>query len=237
MSRELLITGIDTDTGKSIATGMIARFLAQRGVQLITQKMVQTGCADVSEDILIHRRLMGVNLFPEDRRHLTCPYLFRHPASPHLAAEMEGKRIDPGDIRRQTQALKKTFDMVLVEGAGGLQVPLNRETTILDYIETHQIPVVLVSSSRLGSINHTLLSIDALRQRGINLNGLVYNRYPESDPHIADDSVAVIASYLRRHQFKAGIVELGFVDMENPPRLDFSGFFPQYRSGVKDSEK
>ncbi len=225
MNNELLITGIDTDIGKSIAAGMIARFLRQKGINLITQKMVQTGCIDFSEDILLHRSLMGVDLFSEDRQHLTCPYLFKHPASPHLAAEMEGRQIDPGVIRRQTLALKKKFDLVLVEGAGGLQVPLNRKTTILDYIETHQIPVVLVSSSKLGSINHTLLSLDALKQRDIDLKGVVYNRYPESDPQITDDSITVIADYLKQNGFTAKIVELGSVDTKNPPQIDFSVFF------------
>ncbi len=225
MDKELLITGIDTDIGKSIATGMIARFLRQKGINLITQKMVQTGCIDFPEDLLIHRSLMGVDLFREDKEHLTCPYLFKHPASPHLAAEMEGRQIDPGVIRRQTLSLKKKFDLVLVEGAGGLQVPLNREMSILDYIETYKIPVVLVSSSKLGSINHTLLSLDALKQRNIDLKGVVYNRYPVSDTHIADDSVSVIADYLKQIEFTAKIVELGPVDTENPPQIDFSTFF------------
>ena len=112
-----------------------------------------------------------------------------------------------------------------MEGAGGLQVPLNSGMTILDYIETYKIPVVLVSSSKLGSINHTLLSLDALKQRNIDLKGVVYNRYPVSDTHIADDSETVIADYLKQNEFTAKIVELGPVDTENPPQIDFSTFF------------
>jgi dethiobiotin synthetase len=156
---------------------------------------------------------------------MTCSYLFKHPASPHLAADLEKKKIDPGFIQEHTVELKKRFDLVLIEGAGGLQVPLNREVTILDYIEKYQIPVVLVSSSKLGSINHTLLSLDALKQRNLDLKGVVYNTYPESDPYISADSIKVIADYLRQNEFNIKIVGLGSIDLEKPPLVDFSTFF------------
>ncbi len=225
MIKELFITGIDTDIGKTIVTGLIAKYLHHKGVKTITQKMVQTGCTDTCEDILIHRKIMDVNLFPEDKQQMTCSYLFKHPASPHLAADLEKRKIDPRFIQEQTVELKKNFDLVLIEGAGGLQVPLNRDVTILDYIERYQIPVVLVSSSKLGSINHTLLSLDALKQRNLDLKGVVYNTYPESDPYISADSIKVIADYLRQNEFNIKIVEIGTIDLEKPPLVDFSTFF------------
>ncbi len=225
MIKELFITGIDTDIGKSITTGLIAKFLHHKGINAITHKIVQTGCVGTSEDILIHRKIMGLDLFLEDIHHTTCSYLFKHPASPHLAADMEKKKIDPAFIHQHTVKLKKKFDLVLIEGAGGLQVPLNRELTILDYIEKYQIPVVLVSSSKLGSINHTLLSLDALMQRNLDLKGVVYNTYPESDPYISADSIKIIESYLRQNEFNTKIIKLETIDIEKPPLIDFSTFF------------
>jgi len=224
MINQLFITGIDTDIGKSIVTGLIAKFLVHKGIKTITQKMVQTGCTGIAEDILVHRRIMGMDLCKEDKENLTCSYLFKHPASPHLSADMEDKKIDPELIYQNTIKLKKIFDCVLIEGAGGLMVPLNRQMTILDYIEKHQLPVVLVSSSKLGSINHTLLSLEALKQRNINLKGVVYNTFPASDPHITADSVGIIADYMTRYGFNAKIIELGSVDIQNPQLIDFSLF-------------
>ncbi|MCP3940698.1 MAG: ATP-dependent dethiobiotin synthetase BioD [Desulfobacteraceae bacterium] len=225
MIKELFITGIDTNIGKSIATGLIAKFLYHQDINTITQKMVQTGCTGISEDILIHRKIMGVDLFPEDMDHRTCPYLFKYPASPHLAATMEKRKIDPEIIHQHTIELKKKFDLVLMEGAGGLHVPLNRQSSIIDYIDKYKMPVVMVSSSKLGSINHTLLSLDALKQRNIDLRGVVYNTYPGSDPYIAANSIKVIADYLYQNKFEAKIIEVGTIDTEKPPLIDFSSFF------------
>lgn len=93
--RVLAVSGIDTDIGKTVATGLIARSLLDQGYRVSTQKMVQTGCVGISEDIAEHRRLMGIGLTEEDHSGLSCPYLFADPCSPHLAAELSGKRIDP----------------------------------------------------------------------------------------------------------------------------------------------
>ena len=90
----IFITGIDTGAGKSIATGLIARYLYKNNKSVITQKIVQTGCEKISEDIALHRKIMGIDLNEDDKKGLTCPYTFKYPASPHLAAQMEQKEID-----------------------------------------------------------------------------------------------------------------------------------------------
>ena len=87
----LCICGIDTNIGKSVVTGLMARFLHEQGHKVITQKPVQTGCDGQSEDILTHRRLMETGWLEEDEQRLTCPYNFSFPGSPHLAAKLEAK--------------------------------------------------------------------------------------------------------------------------------------------------
>lgn len=82
----LFISGIDTNVGKTVATGMIAKALAKAGKKVITQKMIQTGCEHVSEDIEAHRQIQGIPFTDEDMRGLTCPYIFTYPCSPHMAA-------------------------------------------------------------------------------------------------------------------------------------------------------
>ena len=113
------ISGIDTDAGKSIVTGVIARTLLQKGVHVITQKFIQTGCVGISEDILKHREIMGIPPQEVDRDGTTCPYVTTYPSSPHLAAEIDRVEIDVERIHRSTEKLDAAYDVVLLEGAGG----------------------------------------------------------------------------------------------------------------------
>jgi dethiobiotin synthetase len=205
----MVIAGIDTGVGKTMATGLLARELLDRGRRVITQKIVQTGCPDGRpEDIEAHRRLMGIELQQEDRNGSTCPYVFAHPASPHLAAEIEGRGIDIMHIRRATFALQKAYDVVLLEGAGGLLVPLGRELLFADYIRDAGYTMLLVSSSRIGSINHTLLSLEACVRRGIAVRGVIYNRFDETDGVVAADTRKIFETYLRKYEFSSPVVDL-----------------------------
>lgn len=185
------VTGIDTGIGKSVATGFLARSLLDNGIRVITQKLVQTGNCDESEDIAVHRRLMGIGMMQEDREKLTAPQIFRYPASPHLAAELEGRQVDLPRITAATHTLQESYQVVLVEGAGGLMVPLTRDVLTIEYIAERRYPVVLVTTSRLGSINHTLLSLLALREYGLTLYALVFNAAD-------DDGNATVAAGTRR---------------------------------------
>ena len=96
------ISGIDTDAGKSIVTGVIARTLLQKGVHVITQKFIQTGCVGISEDILKHREIMGIPPQEVDRDGTTCPYVMTYPSSPHLAAEIDRVESEVERFNRST---------------------------------------------------------------------------------------------------------------------------------------
>lgn len=194
----LFISGIDTNVGKTIATGLLARTLAAQGHTVITQKMIQTGCTGISEDIEMHRRLQGIPLQEEDRKGLTCPYLFSYPCSPHMAAAKDGSRIDLEVIGRATEQLRERYSYVLLEGAGGLMVPNDDHSLTVDYIREKKYALILVSSGKLGSINHTLLSLFAARQYGIEVKALVYNRYPEEDTLIEQNTLEYLQGYLAR---------------------------------------
>ena len=200
MKRAYFVTGIDTDAGKSIVTGVLARALSARGERVITQKFIQTGCDGLSEDIETHRRIMGIGLLPEDEDGTTCPIVFTYPASPHLAAAIDGRDIDLTLIGRSTEKLLQKFDTVLIEGAGGLYVPLLEAYQTIDYVAEHGLPVVLVTSPRLGSINHTLLSFEAIKTRDIALDTVLYNLYPTvEDKTIQEDTMKYIKQYLSKH--------------------------------------
>jgi dethiobiotin synthetase len=215
----LCLCGIDTGIGKSVATGLLARHLAEQGQKVITQKLVQTGCPERSEDILLHRRVMECGWLEEDEEKLTCPYCFPFAGSPHLAARLAGKTIDPARISRATRTLEQRFDWVLLEGAGGLLVPLQEELTLLDYLAAEGYPLVLVTSPRLGSINHTLLSLEIMRARRIPLAGLVYNLFPGAPNEIIRDTLRLFAKALPQYGFPDTIVVLP--TWPHPHRIDW----------------
>ena len=193
------VSGIDTDIGKSYATGYIARTWNGQGVRTITQKLIQTGNDGISEDIVLHRRIMGTGLLPEDREGLTMPEIYSYPCSPHLAAEIDGRPIDFSKIEKATAVLSDRYDTVLLEGAGGLMVPLTRELLTIDYIAQKGYPLIYVTSGRLGSINHFLLGLEAVRHRDIRLHTVAYNLYPpEDDDRISRDTEDYIRSLLSR---------------------------------------
>lgn len=196
----LFVSGIDTDAGKSYATGFLARQLNAKGQRTITQKFIQTGNVGYSEDIDLHRRLMGIDYTDDDRQGLTMPEIFSYPASPHLASKLDGRAIDFAKIERATAELSRRYDTVLLEGAGGLMVPLTEELLTIDYVAQQGYPLVFVTSGRLGSINHTLLSFEAIRSRGIELAAVMYNLFPTpQDRTIQEDTEAFIRRYVAKH--------------------------------------
>ena len=194
------VSGIDTCIGKTYTTGYLAKLWFEQGQNVITQKLIQTGNDDVSEDIEKHREIMGRGWFTEDESKLTMPEIFSYPASPHLATQIDGRDIDFEKIENATQQLADKFDVVLLEGAGGLMVPLTTELLTIDYLVEKNYPIILVSSGRLGSINHTLLSLEAIQQRGLNLFAMAYNLKDESqDPKISQDTAGYLKRYLNLH--------------------------------------
>lgn len=199
----IAVGGIDTDVGKSYVTGLFARWLVQQGRNVATLKLVQTGCREISDDILLHRKLMEQPLSAFDRDGTTCPYLFPYPASPRLSARMVGQEIDPAVLDKSLTALQAQYEWLLVEGAGGLLVPLNANLLLLDYFAAKKLPLLLVCSPRLGSINHTRLSLEAVKNRNIPLLGLAYNLFGDHPREIVQDTLS---------ECRKALVDYGFND-------------------------
>jgi dethiobiotin synthetase len=199
MGKVFFIGGIDTDCGKTYITAHLAKNIAAQQISCITQKLSQTGCCGISDDIQAHRSCMGISLLPEDLDGTTCPYVFSFAGSPHLAAAMEHKEICADKLQKNTAFLSKKYSIVLLEGAGGLCVPLSPSLLLVDYITHNNYPLILVSSSKLGSINHTILSLELCKQKNISVHTLVFNILPGSDTRIAKSSFEYISQYTKRH--------------------------------------
>ena len=151
---QIFLTGTDTDVGKTIVSSWLC---LQTGYDYF--KPIQSGLTEEIDSEIVSR-LSGSKIHPE-------VYQLRYPLSPHKAARLDGKRIEISRIQ-----LPKS-DNVIIEGAGGVLVPLNEKDQVVDLIDQFKIPVILVSSTRLGTINHTLLSLEALRNRSIEVIGII----------------------------------------------------------------
>ncbi len=200
------ISGIDTDAGKSYATGILARYLKDSGESVITHKFIQTGGDMI--DIKIHREVMGEELGSEDKEGLTSPQIFSYPASPHLAAAIDGKEVDIDRIERSLELLSERYDIVLTEGAGGLHVPIKGLYTTMDYLQERKLPLIFVTSGRLGSINHTMLSLEVCRNRGVEVALLLYNSYFDSDEVIAADTFRLFKEYMAKYYSGVEILKI-----------------------------
>lgn len=199
MGEIIFVSGIDTDAGKTYCTGWWARRMMEEGKTVVTQKFIQTGNHDFSEDIEVHRHLMGTGMMDVDLDHTTAPLIYSHPCSPQLAAKLDNRDIPLDVIDNSSERLAGMFDVVLLEGAGGLMVPITDDMFTIDYVASRQLPLALTVHGGLGSINHAILSLEAIKARGIKLHTVLYNTYFDADPLIAADTRAFIARYLGRH--------------------------------------
>lgn len=196
--KAFFVSGIDTDAGKTYCTAWLAKQWMNKGLSVVTQKFIQTGCDEYSEDIEAHRRLCGIDPLPEDLDHTTAPLIYHHPCSPQLAARLDGRDIPLDIIDRSTETLLEKYDRVLVEGAGGLMVPITDEMFTIDYVAQRHLPLILVVHGALGSINHIILSLEAIKKRGIELYAVLYNTFFDTDPLITADTRAFVERYLKR---------------------------------------
>jgi len=176
MLKGVFITGTDTGVGKTYIAAGIASALSSRGVDVGVMKPAETGCRIragklVPSDALnlmkaanVHDALSNVN-----------PYRFRNPLAPLVAAELEGKKIEEDKILSAWYTLSRRHEFMIVEGAGGVMVPLTEKYLYLDLVVALGLPALIVARPGLGTINHTLLTISVLQEKDITISGIVVN--------------------------------------------------------------
>ena len=176
MRKGIFITGTDTRVGKTLLSGAFAAALRERGMNIGVMKPVESGCnrvkgSLVAADALFLKELSGSN----DDIDLINPYRLEHSLAPATAAEMEGVKIESAKIEDAYTRLKSMHDLVIVEGAGGLLVPLNDSLLMADLIKILQLPVLVIARSSLGTINHTLLTLRSAEASGLEVVGVIVN--------------------------------------------------------------
>ncbi len=186
--RGLFVTGTDTSVGKTeVACALLADARA-RGVDAVGMKPAQSGVAPGEPSDAERLRTASGGVEPLEA---ICPYTFAAPLAPAVAARMEGREISFARVVDAARALAARHQAIVVEGAGGLLVPLTDRETYADLASALALPVLVVARAGLGTVNHTALTVEALRRRGLGVVAIVLDRTaPEDDPsvpHNADE--------------------------------------------------
>jgi len=202
----VFVTGTGTEVGKTVVAAVLARTLAAAGKRVAVFKPAVTGLEEEGEtDHALLRRASGSSQSDEE----IAPYRYRPPASPHLAATLVGEEIDPERLRQAAAAAAEGADAIVCEGVGGLLVPLSPAYLVRDLAADLGYPLVVVASPGLGTINHTLLTLESARAAGLEVAAVVLNPWPEEPTEIQRDNRKTIA-------------RLGQVRGETLPHLDLS---------------
>jgi dethiobiotin synthetase len=213
MSGGLFVTGTDTEVGKTVVARLLVRSLVASGVRVAVMKPVAAGSVMTSAGL---RNEDALGLIAESNVPLPYesvnPYCLAAPVSPHLAARDSGITIDLRVIQDRFRQVSAAAELTIVEGAGGWFAPLNEEQFIADLAAALQLPVLLVVGLRLGCLNHALLTVAAIRARGLTLAGWVANQIDPDFARMADN-----VSTLTRHIGMAPMATLGFAQ---PPAAD-----------------
>ena len=199
--RGVFVAGTDTGVGKTIVTASLVAALRSRGLDAVPMKPVQTGCKAspgglLPPDLRIALKAAGLPL-SHPHQDLMCPFRYEPAVSPHLAARLADEPVNVAAVVAALHRLGRLHEAVVVEGAGGLLSPLGDGAAMIDLAKTMRLPLVLVGRSGLGTINHTLLSAEALHSRGIALAGVILSRKRTGEPSAVErDNVETLRKEL-----------------------------------------
>lgn len=200
----IFVTGTDTGVGKTVISAGIAGALKASGIDVGVMKVVASGCAgDVCDDVKFLTSVSGC----KDEIDLVCPVRLKHPLAPMVAAENEGVSIDIEGIKKAADILMSRHEFLIIEGVGGIAVPVTGDCMVADLAKMIGLPLVIVSRAGLGTINHTLLTIEFARAKGLDVLGVVFNGYRGVE--LSEDSNADVISDI------SGVKVLGKVPFDD----------------------
>jgi len=208
VAQGIFVTGTGTEVGKTVVAATIARTLASEGRRVAVFKPAVTGLDEgVETDHALLRRASGSNQSDEE----IAPYRYGPPASPHLAAALAGEKIDPEHLRRSAATAAEGADAIVCEGVGGLLVPLSPGYLVRDLAVDLGYPVVVVAGPGLGTINHTLLTVEAAHAAGLEVAAVVLNPWPDEPTEIEHSNRETLADLA-----DAPVLTLPPLDLSDP---------------------
>lgn len=188
-SKGIFVTGTDTEVGKTIVSAIIVKQLREEGINVGVMKPVSTGSR---KDAIYLKKTAGVG----DSLEIINPLFLKKPLAPFVAARIDKKKVDLERIWQAYKILKKKYDFLVIEGAGGLFVPVTKKVYIINIAKRFGFPLVIVSRPGLGTINHTLLSAYCARNYGLNVAGFVINYRKPYKKGIAEETNPDVISKL-----------------------------------------
>lgn len=209
MGKAWFITGTDTNVGKTFVSANLARAFKRRGLSAGVMKPVETGCPTVDGvlapgDAIALKEASGT----EDPIDLINPFRYGPALAPLIASETEGRLIGPAVIKKAFDLIRNNHDVTIVEGAGGLLVPVTHDMTMAGIARLLDIPVIIVAAARLGVINHTAMTVECAKARGLSIAGIILNSLSEPDPD--DISIRYNASAIERLTGVRVLVEMPY---------------------------
>ncbi len=179
------VTGTDTDVGKTYVTAMLTRSLRRAGFDTVAVKPI---CCGPRDDVEILCDASGNELTPNE----TNPVWLSTPAAPLLAAQLENRPVDFVGLGAWYESIRASRQSLLVEGAGGWLVPVTADKTVADLAVAFALPVLVVVANRLGCLNHTLLTVESIRSRGLVCGGLVLNTLTEDQSVVTETNRRIL---------------------------------------------
>lgn len=189
MEKGFFITGTDTGAGKTMVAGALIKVSQSLGLKTCGMKPMETGCKKINGEFFpsdgdFLRRMSGV----DEPLSLITPCTYENPLAPMVAADIEKKPVDMNAIRNSFKKLSEKYESVIVEGIGGLLVPITRNYFVLDLIKELNLPVIIVAKPELGTINHTLLTLNYALINSLNVAGIIINSTQEYQGTITEDT-------------------------------------------------
>jgi dethiobiotin synthetase len=185
MAKGFFVTGTDTGVGKTIITAALIKASGLLGFKTCGMKPIETGCLREGDTFIPSDGIFIKTIahMEETLNHIS-PCCFEEPLAPLPASEIEGTPVDFEKIRKEYAALSQKYDVVVVEGIGGLLVPIRKDYFVLDFARDLGLPVIVISKPGLGTINHTMLSVNYAIKEGLIIAGIIinYSRPPEGSP-------------------------------------------------------
>jgi dethiobiotin synthetase len=202
----VLVTGTGTEVGKTVVAAVLARSLATPGRRVAVFKPAVSGLAELDGAPADHELLRTASGSEQSNAEIA-PYRYEPALSPHLAAELAGEEIEPARVLAAARVAAAGAEVLVCEGVGGFLVPLTRDYLVRDFASDMGLPVVIAAPPGLGTINHTLLTVEAVRAAGLEVATVVLTPWPDRPGDLERDNRATIAA-------------LGRVEVKVLPRLD-----------------
>ena len=212
MTQAFFVTGTGTDVGKTYITSLLARYTTERNLSTAVMKPAQTGTLDPMQGDLgkIKQAAPGIMDIPLE---LACPYCLEFESSPHLAAEVAGVKLELKTILHEYHKIRNTYtpDIMFLESAGGVCVPLNHRQVMADIPAELALPTIIVAAANLGTINHTTLTVNELRRRNVPVRGVIVNRVPENAEILVRDNLKMIEKFAKVEILAYAAPDKGFI--------------------------